>query len=242
MGRAVNLIGITGAAGSGKDTVADILVRNHSFVRVALADPMKRFCKEVFGFTDEQLWGPSEKRNEVDDRWPRPREPHRLDENGKCHVCFEVYPPSEEACFGGDMYLSPRVALQQLGTQWGRAMSEDVWINKALDIASQLLIGEKYRWHAYEADRGLIDRGEALGPEKICGVIFPDIRYPNELNAIRAKGGHIWHKEGAGSLSNSAAAMHSSETSLRHDYALRTIPWLDDVAGLEEIVKELMTP
>jgi hypothetical protein len=36
------IIGITGRAGAGKDTVADILVERHSFVRVALADEIKR--------------------------------------------------------------------------------------------------------------------------------------------------------------------------------------------------------
>jgi hypothetical protein len=35
------LIGITGKAGSGKDTVADYLVRNHSYKKLAWADPLK---------------------------------------------------------------------------------------------------------------------------------------------------------------------------------------------------------
>ena len=36
-----SLIGLTGYAGSGKDTVADILVQNHGFVKVAFADPLR---------------------------------------------------------------------------------------------------------------------------------------------------------------------------------------------------------
>ena len=65
----MNIVGITGQAGSGKDTVADHLVAEHGYVKVALADPIKRFGREVFGFTDTQLWGPSEHRNEVDKRF-----------------------------------------------------------------------------------------------------------------------------------------------------------------------------
>lgn len=67
------IIGITGQppAGSGKDTVADFLVEEYGFAKVAMADPMKRICKEVFDFSDEQLWGPSENRNKGDLRYFR---------------------------------------------------------------------------------------------------------------------------------------------------------------------------
>lgn len=125
-----HLIGLTGRAGSGKDTIADILVSRHGFKKIALADPMKRFCREIFGFTDEQLWGPSEKRNEPDPRWDG---------------------------------LTPRKALQMLGTEWGRAMHPDVWV------------------------RRLIVEWSRLGDS----VVVPDVRFQNELEAIRAAGGHV---------------------------------------------------
>ena len=50
------LIGITGKAGVGKDTVAEHLWHKHSFVRIGLADPLKRAAQEIFGLTDEQTW------------------------------------------------------------------------------------------------------------------------------------------------------------------------------------------
>ncbi len=56
------IIGICGNAGVGKDTTADFLVKTNGFVKVSLADPMKRICQAVYGFSNEQLWGPSEKR------------------------------------------------------------------------------------------------------------------------------------------------------------------------------------
>jgi hypothetical protein len=63
------LVGLSGLAGAGKDAAADILVRDHGFVKVSLADPMKRICTDVFGWGEERLWGPSEKRNEPDPKF-----------------------------------------------------------------------------------------------------------------------------------------------------------------------------
>ncbi len=57
------IIGLSGQAGVGKDTVADVLVARCGFAKVSLADPMKRFCEQVYGFTRDELWGPSPMRN-----------------------------------------------------------------------------------------------------------------------------------------------------------------------------------
>lgn len=45
------VIGITGIAGSGKDTAANILVANHGFTRIALADPIKDLFDRLSGPT-----------------------------------------------------------------------------------------------------------------------------------------------------------------------------------------------
>lgn len=63
------LIGLGGLAGSGKDTAAAALVEKCGFVKMAFADPMKRFAMEMWDFSEEQLWGPSERRNAVDPRY-----------------------------------------------------------------------------------------------------------------------------------------------------------------------------
>lgn len=63
------IIGLTGLAGSGKDTVADVLQAHHRFAKVLLADPVKRICQDVFGWSYERLWGPSQNRNEPDPDW-----------------------------------------------------------------------------------------------------------------------------------------------------------------------------
>lgn len=63
------LIGLIGVAGSGKSTAARILCDRLGAVEVSLADPIKRIAGELFGFDRQQLYGPSECRNAVDQRY-----------------------------------------------------------------------------------------------------------------------------------------------------------------------------
>jgi hypothetical protein len=49
----MKLIGLTGQAGSGKDTVADFLCETHGFVQIAFADPIRAGLKAMFGLTDD---------------------------------------------------------------------------------------------------------------------------------------------------------------------------------------------
>lgn len=51
----MKLIGLTGPAGSGKDTVARFLCDTQGFVQVAFADAMRDGLKAMFGLTDEEL-------------------------------------------------------------------------------------------------------------------------------------------------------------------------------------------
>lgn len=53
----MNIVGVTGVAGSGKDTVADHLVHRHGFRKYALATPLKHMCMEVYGLTQRQVFG-----------------------------------------------------------------------------------------------------------------------------------------------------------------------------------------
>jgi hypothetical protein len=62
----MRIVGVTGQAGAGKDEVAGRLVQKHDFKQLSLADPMKRFGLNVFGFDVIQLWGPSSARNHFD--------------------------------------------------------------------------------------------------------------------------------------------------------------------------------
>ena len=54
----MKLIGLTGKARSGKDTIATYLWTRYAYTRVAFADPLKAAAQEVFGLTDDQTWNP----------------------------------------------------------------------------------------------------------------------------------------------------------------------------------------
>lgn len=58
------LIGITGLARSGKDTVADYLVDEYGFEKRGLADVIKQVARIVFGLSDCHLYG--DKKDEID--------------------------------------------------------------------------------------------------------------------------------------------------------------------------------
>jgi hypothetical protein len=123
------LIVLSGVAGAGKDAVAKLLVEQHGWVPYSLAAPMKRFVGDMFGFTKEQLYGPSSARNAPDPRWARP-----------CMFCKQTgsvcwgselqgseivyrYSPCEDCEGVGSINdNSPRRILQLLGEEWMRQM------------------------------------------------------------------------------------------------------------------------
>lgn len=172
----MRILGINGKAGSGKDTLAGILVE-HGYVGVALADEMKRFCGHVFGFTRDQLWGPSHLRDQMDPRWG----------------------------------ISPRQALQTLGTDWGRALNKDVWIGRVLDVVSTI---ERNAFLGYDRVHGIgvVEHDRPFRrPAADCGFVVTDARFINEMALIRDLGGVLVRvrRDGAGLVGE--AGEHESE-------------------------------
>lgn len=60
-----------GYSGVGKDECAGRLVQTTSAIHTGLADPAKRHMADLYGFTKEQLFGPSHFRNAGDPRYPK---------------------------------------------------------------------------------------------------------------------------------------------------------------------------
>jgi hypothetical protein len=199
------IVGILGRAGAGKDTAADMLVKNLGFQKVALADPMKRFCREVFDFSEGQMWGPSEERNKPDPRYVRVRRGSTgvFGEEARVHVD----PPE-------DVYLTPRHALQQLGTEWGRSCYRDVWVDLAIRTAEKIAGGGCIydrklgpRYFTFNAEFG----SEQMVKTKRSTVI-PDVRFRNEVDALRAAGARLIRVVRRVSGLSGAAGRHVSET------------------------------
>lgn len=62
------LIGITGKAGAGKDTIADYFVKEHGYVRYSMADGLKHALNAMFGWTMEH-WANREWKEYVDPKF-----------------------------------------------------------------------------------------------------------------------------------------------------------------------------
>jgi hypothetical protein len=67
------IIAICGAKRSGKDVLADYLVKKYNYERLAFADPLKLVVKKLFNFEDDQVGiGEDEgtdKKDIIDERW-----------------------------------------------------------------------------------------------------------------------------------------------------------------------------
>ena len=102
------LIGITGKAGAGKDTLADYLVSRFGYRKYSLSSPLKRLLNERFGWSDWQ-W--------QDREWKeRPAITGMFEAFGQVGI--------------QDPALSPRQLAQWLGTEVGRYLGgDDVWVN-----------------------------------------------------------------------------------------------------------------
>jgi hypothetical protein len=96
------LLGLTGRAGSGKDTVADYLAKRYDVTRLSFAAPLKMLACKWFGFSDEQV-NTLEGKETPDPRWCGP--------DGKPRT--------------------PREVLQLIGTEGFRAVDPDFWLKIA---------------------------------------------------------------------------------------------------------------
>lgn len=194
------IIGLCGLAGSGKDTAADSLVQQGRFIKIAFADPLKRIARDVYDFSDEQLWGPSAMRNGPDIRYPRTE----LAKQWTKLPTAETLEQFTER-FGGDSFLTPRYALQKLGTEWGRDCYSETWSALGVRLAKQL---DGTGGVHYDAKKGIV----VCNCPPSGGVAISDVRFWNEIEAIQKAGGRVIRirRTGAG-LKDTNGALHASE-------------------------------
>ncbi len=189
-----------GASASGKDSLGNYLADCHNAVSIGLADPLKLMARDFFGFSDDQLFGPSERRNEQDERFragvfagARMRalqdgcterqewwvsklfqgNDKAQDNLGKFFddCCFRI-------CNGGG--LSPRYVLQALGTDFARSLDKAVWSRFAIKTALKALGGG----YTYTRAGGMVKSDNA----NYKMVVIPDVRFLSELVEFKAVG------------------------------------------------------
>lgn len=196
-----------GSAGSGKDFVADLLVREFPWVKLAFADEIKRIARDLYAFTDEQLWGPSAKRNEPDLRYPRDHDwvEVAFTDNFTC-VCCGLSSQVEE---DKQCYLTPRFVLQQIGTETGRRCYLNTWVDLAVRNAQTVIGNPNLRYDQKSGVYGILS-SEEMTPI-IKGMAIPDVRYKNEMDGLRSQGAKIVRIKRRGKALAGSAGAHSSE-------------------------------
>jgi len=135
------LIGLIGAAGSGKTTVGNIIERDYGFVKMRFAGPIKAMLGTMLacaGVSGSRLTD-------------------MIDGPLKETPCDEL------------AGKTPRFALQRLGTEWGRDfISQNIWVDTTMAQVQQ------------------------VQAENNKSVVIDDVRFPNEVRAIKDAGGRIF--------------------------------------------------
>ncbi len=243
------IILIAGVAGSGKDTVGNLIANHYNGICLGQADPMKKFCKDVFEFTEEQLWGESGLRNAAVEFSKTDENRERAWKFGSNEVSFrESILQGEEVRSSEPLLrrwfenmmreirstgkLSPRHALQQLGTEWGRKVNPQMWNEAAIRTCKTLLAGD----HTYSRVGGLVkDPGK-----RYDYAVITDGRFANEILNVRYQGGVALKIERNGT---SSVGSHSSELELhsipRHFFT-RIVNNNHSLGWLSRMVKNVM--
>lgn len=151
------IVGLTGYAQSGKDTVADILVRQFEFERLAFADSIRNFLYEVDPIVGWVANEPIFLSKVVDrDGWEKAKQSPEI-----------------------------RRMLQRIGVAARNQWSKDFWVQQVLKKMALANPTKRY--------------------------VITDVRFPNELAAIRTLGGQVWRvrRPGVGPVNS-----HESETQM----------------------------
>lgn len=171
------IIGLTGYAGVGKDTVADLLVTHAGFQKLAFADALRAEIAEGFGvdlslLTDRHtketplpalaiVRGPIAFRNAF--AWA---------EHQRVNRTAEALGDERVPLITGERWItqarSPREILQAWGTEYRRAEDENYWI------------------------RQLVQRAQFLLQSGVSRLVITDVRYPNEADALRRFGASVF--------------------------------------------------
>ena len=159
------ILGISGRARAGKDTLADLFVKEFGFVRVSFADSLKEICSEAFDIKLSDFYDDASK----DKKWDLPV---YLTENtaNKILKLIEqkgiIITEDQRSFFMEESlklsFISPRDLLQKVGTDLCRkTINDQIWID--------IFINK-------------ISKAEGF-------YISADVRFKNEREAISKLGG-----------------------------------------------------
>ncbi len=156
------IIGLSGPAGSGKDTIADLLVAHAGFTKIAFADPLRSEVTAAFGIDPSIL----------SQRETKELPLHCL-ALSRCHDDGFVTRMRAMPCwwlaFDLQAPRSPRWTMQRWGTDYRRNQRQDYWTNLTRERIKSLLTNELVR-----------------------RFVIADVRFGDEAELVRRFGGQVW--------------------------------------------------
>jgi hypothetical protein len=204
----MNLIGISGKAGSGKDTTGEIIQKlclsnkGPQFEIKKFAGKLKQTASLLTGIPIEKFEDQEFKKTILGSEWGKPTKQNPLN----------AIEPFKDITFVEMM--SVRDLLQKLGTEAMRnGLHENTWVN-ALFADYE----EKF------ANKGIGGFHDPITYKRSLGFpnwIITDVRFPNEFKAIKEKGGIVIrvNRPGHSNSMKELAEAHPSETALDgHDF------------------------
>lgn len=193
------VIGLHGRAGSGKDTVAEILrgqliLEGYYPVVLRFSQPLKQVAKLVFGLSDAEV----------------------ETEEGKASS-----PPQ---CYG----FTIRQIQQLIGSDMFRDLiHQDIWV-------------DRLKQRIFQTIRGEYDKADVFVNHHFVNsftqfvFIVPDVRFENEIAAVREFKNVIVEVDRPGNVSSATGTNHISEKDLRHlvDFVIPNTGTIEDLRPL----------
>jgi hypothetical protein len=220
------LIGLVGHAGAGKDTVADHLCSEYQFARFSFAGRLKEIVSEVFSvplnhFNDRELKNAAHprlhkstieaySRNELDGLIiPILSDLLGVSENEIVRQRLNNIASTIFSTILPDTGCSPRRAAQLIGTEGFREqIRTTVWTDYAIRKATDS-----------------VRDGQS--------AVISDVRFPDEMDAVRANGGLLWGiQRNAVESHNHASEQHIPDMLDKCDVLLVNNGTIDDVFRL----------
>jgi hypothetical protein len=205
-----HILGLTGPAGSGKDTVADLLVAHAGFTKLAFADTLKAEVADAFAVDLEYLT-----RRETKEHPMSCLAMSRCLSDSFVGRMMTLHSQGS-AALDLDAPHSPRQIMQWWGTDYRRAAQPEYWVSKTRNRISYLL-------------------RERLASR----IVVTDCRFADEVEMVRRSfGGQLWqiHRDGVAV----APGSHVSETAGDEFRADVTLNNSHSVGHLQERVLEAL--